>query len=140
MRQSMYWDDFNRRVDETVTAIRSGSEPPVRRVAIFVTDFCNFNCQYCNGDRKGKHMSEAVFRDIMAKYGDTAILHITGGEPSIVPWLYPLLRQHGGKYRFHLNTNGFIEPPFNSVRRLKVSLDSCNPVYWDKLVGRRNAF
>jgi sulfatase maturation enzyme AslB (radical SAM superfamily) len=69
-------------------------------------------------------------------YGDTAIIHITGGEPSIVGWLYPYLEANGHKYRFHLNTNAFIMPPASSIRRLKVSLDSCQRDYWNELVGR----
>jgi sulfatase maturation enzyme AslB (radical SAM superfamily) len=80
-------------------------------------------------------MSESRFMEIVDRYGDDAIIHITGGEPSIVPWLYPLIEEHGDRCRFHLNTNAYIMPPYRHVKRLKVSLDSPDEKYWNKLVG-----
>jgi len=134
----LYWDDFERRSAETAKAISEGEQPPVRRVSIFITEKCNFSCSYCNS--KGvRTLSKENFEKILGRYGDTAIIHITGGEPSIVSWLYPFLRENENKYRFHLNTNAYIEPPASSVRRLKISLDHCNPV-WDETVGRKGAF
>jgi len=140
MRQSKYWDDFDRRIDETVEAVKSGTEPLVRRIAVFVTDRCNFRCEYCNSDHRGAVMDKAKFIETVEKYGDTAIIHITGGEPSTVSWLYPYLKENGDKYRFHLNTNAFIKPPSSSLRRLKVSLDNTSAAKWDKIVGRSGAW
>jgi len=140
MRQSKYWDDFARRVDETVLAIKNDKDPIVRRVACFVTDRCNFRCEYCNSDHNGEVMDKMTFLKMVAKYGDNAIIHVTGGEPSIVGWLYPFLEKNGDKYRFHLNTNAFITPPSKSVKRLKVSLDNTDAEKWDKIVGRKGAF
>lgn len=137
---SLYWDDFELRIAETLEALKTGEKPSVRRVAVFVTDRCNFRCKYCNHRDKGHTLTEDAFRSVVDKYGDTAIIHITGGEPSVVPWLYPFLRQHGHKYRFHLNTNAYITPPFESVKRLKISLDHQDGKYWDCLVGRDGAF
>jgi MoaA/NifB/PqqE/SkfB family radical SAM enzyme len=85
-------------------------------------------------------MTEEIFDKIVKAYGEEAILHITGGEPSILPWLYPYLEKNGNYCKFHLNTNAFILPPSKSVRRLKISLDSCDESYWDKLVGIKGAF
>ena len=138
-RNSLYWDDFQKRAEETVRCIQTGQEIPIRRVAVFVTERCNFCCAYCNLTACNQEMSEQQFDKIVKQYGDTAIIHITGGEPGVVKWLYPYLERNGAKYRFHLNTNAFILPPSKSVRRLKVSLDSCNDLYWNKLVGK-NAF
>jgi len=81
-------------------------------------------------------MSESRFREVVAQYGEEAIIHITGGEPSVVPWLYPLIEELGDRCRFHLNTNAYIMPPARHVKRLKVSLDSCDEKYWNNLVGR----
>jgi len=131
---SLYWDDFQRRTIETAGAIKSKTLPPVRRVAVFITDRCNFKCSYCNHNGK-ETLSEQQFQNICEKYGSTAIIHITGGEPSVVPWLYPFLESEKNKYRFNLNTNAYITPPYNAVRRLKISLDSCYPGEWNKLVG-----
>jgi len=140
MRYSLYWDDFNRRIEETVVAIKNGINQPVRRVAVFVTDKCNFKCLYCNSHNNGKVLSESSFINILDKYGDTAIIHITGGEPSVVPWLYPLIRERGDKYKFHLNTNAFITPPASYVKRLKISLDDFDGSRWDRLVNKSGAF
>ena len=141
MRHSLYWDDFNKRIEET-SAFLNGElkELPIRRVAVFVTDRCNFKCKYCNSRDTGKMMEETTFLKILEKYGETAIIHVTGGEPSVVPWLYPLIESIGNKYRIHLNTNGYRTPPYKSVKRLKISLDSNDPEYWNALVGRLDAF
>jgi MoaA/NifB/PqqE/SkfB family radical SAM enzyme len=136
MRHSKYWDDFELRARETVGCLDNGMTPPVRRVAVFVTQQCNFRCDYCNVHFEPKTMSESRFREIVDQYGDDAIIHITGGEPSVVPWLYPLIEELGDQCRFHLNTNAFIKPPYKHIKRLKVSLDSCDEEYWNQLVGR----
>jgi len=139
MRHSLYWDDFERRAEETVQALRHETRPTVRRIAVFVTDRCSFRCSYCNYEIRNQDMTEEEFDSIVQQYGDGAIIHITGGEPSVVRWLYPYLRAHGDKCRFHLNTNAFVAPPSESIQRLKVSLDSYDREYWNALVGV-NAF
>ena len=135
MRHSLYWDDFERRVAETVQCLRTGVEIPVRRVAVFITDHCNLRCSYCNSRPSRPSMTQDVFEGIVAKYGSTAIIHITGGEPSVVPWLYDFLRETGASYRYHLNSNAVIMPPASAIKRLKVSLDSPDRDYWNSLVG-----
>ena len=137
MRHSLYWDDFARRIDETSDAINSGKSPPIRRVAVFITERCNFKCKYCNAQRNNKSLQKDAFESIVERHGKDAIIHITGGEPSMVPWLYPYLESRPD-VRFHLNTNAFIMPPL-TIKRLKVSLDSCND-NWDVLVGQQGAF
>lgn len=135
MRHSLYWDDFEKRITETVQCLKTGKEIPVRRVAVFITDYCNLCCSYCNSKHSQHSMTQKIFEEIVAKYGNTAIIHITGGEPSMVPWLYLFLQATGDQYRFHLNTNAVIMPPIHSIKRLKVSLDSHNRDYWNELVG-----
>lgn len=139
VRHSLYWDDFARRIPETITAINYDQELPIRRVAVFITDRCNFKCAYCNHTRSRRTLSQALFHRVISDYGSTAIIHITGGEPSMVPWLYPLIKATGELYRYTLNTNAFIMPPATSIRRLKVSLDSTDDS-WDALVCRTGAF
>lgn len=139
IRKSLYWDNFETRIDETVKCIKQNQQVPVRRVAVFITNACNFRCKYCNVNFNSQTLSQQRFEEILDKYGKTAIIHITGGEPSVVKWLYPFLEANGDKYSFHLNTNAYRKPPSKSVKRLKVSLDSCDPEYWNQLVGR-NAF
>ena len=139
MRTSKYWDDFNRRIDETVKVIQNNQKIKIRRVACFITNKCNFRCKYCNHSADSVSMNKNTFIKILKLYGNTAIIHITGGEPSVIPWLYPFIIKNGNKFRFHLNTNAYIKPPSKSIKRLKVSLDSCHENYWNELVGR-NAF
>ena len=103
MRHSLYWDDFNRRIDETVDALNNNRTPTVRRVAVFITNKCNFRCDYCNDPHKKDALSKEDFVNLVEKYGKTAIIHITGGEPSVVPWLYKFIEENGDKYRFHFN-------------------------------------
>lgn len=138
MRNSLYWDDFSRRINETVEAIKNKTIPPVRRVAVFITNQCNFRCDYCNMCLNNKQLSKKKFEEVIKKHGNTAIIHITGGEPSLVKWLY-LYIEENKDVRFHLNTNAFIKPPKN-IKRLKVSLDSHNEEYFNKLVHHKNAF
>jgi len=70
-RHSLYWDDFERRISETVNAIRLKQKPPVRRVSVFITDTCNFCCKYCNNINMKNTLSESAFREILDKYGET---------------------------------------------------------------------
>jgi len=140
MRHSLYWDAFELRIDETVNALQSNRIPPVRRVAVFITDACNFKCAYCNKANEPRIMDKEIFENAICKrYGDEAIIHITGGEPSVVSWLYPFIEENANKYRFHLNTNAYIKPP-TGVKRLKISFDSSDPDYWNLLVGKKDAF
>ena len=140
MRESKYWDDFENRINETVQSIKDGVDPKIRRVACFITDRCNFRCEYCNSDHTGNVMTRTKFLSMIHDYGNDAIIHITGGEPSTVKWLYPLIRLIGRAYRFHLNTNAYIKPPSKHLKRLKVSLDSTDSEKWDKIVGKKGAW
>jgi len=129
---SLYWDDFERRAIETVDSIKNNKEFIVRRVAVFITNQCNFRCAYCNMKFGHEEMSKEIFLNILKKYGKTAIIHVTGGEPSTVSWLYPVIEEYKD-IRFHLNTNGYLKPPEN-IKRLKVSLDTYDAGYFNKLV------
>ena len=138
-RNSEYWDDFQARAEETTRCLASGLPVPVRRVAVFVTNRCNFRCRYCNVGFNSQELSQARFEEVLRDFGTAPIYHITGGEPSVVKWLYPFLCENGERYRFHLNTNAFIAPPAKSVRRLKVSLEGTDRG-WDELVQHPGAF
>lgn len=139
MRHSLYWDNFSTRIEETVNALKANETPIVRRVAVFITDACNFNCAYCNKINEPKTMKQEDFERIIKTYGNDAIIHITGGEPSIVKWLYPFIETNGPLYKIHLNTNAYIKPPVGA-KRLKISLDSHKRDYWNSVVGKDDAF
>jgi len=138
MRHSKYWDDFEKRSVETINCINNNLPVPVRRVSCFITNKCNFRCKYCNMAFGNKEMSKEKFLDVLNKYGNSAIIHVTGGEPSVVKYLYPEIEKHKN-VRFHLNTNAFIMPP-NNIQRLKVSMDTHIENDFDNLVSNKGAF
>ncbi len=115
MRYSLYWDDFHRRAKETVEVILTNKELPIRRVSVFVTNRCNFRCRYCNVAQSNQTLTEKDFINVLEKYGKTAIIHITGGEPSLVPWLYPLIKDYGERFRF------FISPASTKSREITIA-------------------
>lgn len=135
---SKYWDDFDRRIAETSICLKSGTPIPIRRVAVFITNRCNFKCDYCNVSQSPMEMSRNKFSEIVGKYGNEAIIHITGGEPSVVKWLYDYI-DTTPNVRFHLNSNMLLPPPHN-LKRLKVSLDTRDSDYFDKIVHYKGAF
>jgi MoaA/NifB/PqqE/SkfB family radical SAM enzyme len=130
---SKYWDDFERREKETIECLKKGEVPPVRRVAVYITRRCNFRCVYCNVFQTSASVSKEKFDEVVKQYGKQAIIHITGGEPSCVPWLYEYMDSCQDS-TFNLNTNAFIKPPMN-VKRMKISFDTCNKEIFNKLVG-----
>jgi sulfatase maturation enzyme AslB (radical SAM superfamily) len=138
MRESLYWDAFSKRIDVTIDRLKNNKPVPIERVAVFITDKCNLRCAYCNSKNNHSEMSQQTFEGILKEHPE-AIIHISGGEPSLVSWLYPYLVNHPW-YRFHLNTNAILPVPAAAVKRLKVSLDSSDSIYWNKLVQRNNAF
>jgi organic radical activating enzyme len=81
-------------------------------------------------------MAKETFDAMLSVYGKDVIYHITGGEPSMVKWLYPAIAErHLQGYKINLNTNCYIVPPAPHVGRLKVSLDDYYSRDWDQLVG-----
>lgn len=138
---SEYWDDFERRAVETAQCIKDGTKVPVRRVAIFITNKCNFRCSYCNHVRGPKTLNSGMFNELFYRYGKDCIYHITGGEPSTVPWLNPAIYHFAARgYKINLNTNAYARPPAEWVQRLKVSLDSFAADECNALYGVRHAF
>lgn len=138
---SKYWDDFERRARETALCLGLKTKPPVRRVAIFITNRCNFKCSYCNHTRSPATLDPETFYGLFARYGKDCIYHITGGEPSVVGWLYGAIQNLSMRgFNINLNTNCYITPPAYWVGRLKVSLDSFAKDECDRLYGVPGAF
>lgn len=135
---SLYWDDFKQREIETITCIKNQINIPIRRVCLHITNKCNFRCKYCNLQFGNNEMTQEQFSRIIHRFGKNCIYHITGGEPSLVNWLYDFIKERKD-IKFHLNTNAFIIPPDN-IKRLKVSLDTNNQKDFDSLVNRVGAF
>ena len=143
-----YWDDFNRRALETKTAFEAGDMPPLRRLSVHVTNGCNFKCDYCNEVHHPTTLPFSSWAKIVQEYSEMGggIIHVTGGEPSVVKGFANYITETG-KYpnvQFHLNTNlygiVFSDAIWPLVKRLKVSLDTMDADYFDKVTRRPNAF
>ena len=127
MNESIFWDRMTERMDETITALKTGRAPRIVRYAIHITSCCNLNCLYCKESKTGKIMPRNFFIDLCYKAGKDGIAHITGGEPMIVEWLESELQNLKGVTRFALNTNLTMLPQvktLESVFRVKTSLDN----------------
>lgn len=147
---SQYWDMFEERIVETVDALNNNTFPPLRRVSLHITNRCNLSCSYCNECHTPKSLPYGSFMNLVDDYRmmGGGILHITGGEPSCVEWLFEAIKQFNSqsKYdcvQFHVNTNLIADIDYatlQSVKRLKVSLDSYDAEYFDDLVGIKGSF
>jgi len=143
-----YWDDFNRRADETVKALSLGQLPPLRRLSLHITQKCNMACEYCNEKHKANTLPEEMAFKIAREYSEMGggILHITGGEPTTVPYLAKLIAyvKSLGNVKFNLNSNLYkiegLENDICSVDRLKVSLDTHDANKFAKFTGKTDAF
>lgn len=143
---SKYWDLFEVRIDETVEAINKGEMPPLRRLSLHITNKCNMKCSYCNEVHTPKQLGEGLFLTLLEEYEAMGggVLHITGGEPSCVPYLWDVLAE-AGTYKnvdIHVNTNLITDIPeaaLKNIKRLKVSLDSHDAEYFNALVGVPNS-
>lgn len=143
-----YWDAFELRIDETVHALKNNELPKLRRLSLHITNKCNLKCSYCNECHSPVSMEYDMFLKLVKEYDEMGggVLHITGGEPTCVPWLMSTIAYCAGVYpnvQFHVNTN-FINNislyELSHIKRLKVSLDSHDEEYFDSLVGVRGAF
>ena len=143
-----YWDLFEMRIGETIDSLLKNELPNLRRLSLHITSACNLKCSYCNEERSPKSLDRRLFSELVREYHEMGggILHITGGEPSCVPWLYSDIARLGRMFpsvQFHLNTNLVTFIPMETLRyikRLKVSLDSHDAGYFDSLVGIQGSF
>lgn len=143
-----YWDDFERRVHETVDALETNGVPKLRRISIHVTNACNFGCTYCNEVHYPKTLGFESFAKLLSDYSEMGggIVHLTGGEPTVVKNFTDYICE-AAKYSnisFHLNTNFYssmlTDDLLKKISRLKVSLDSASPQYFNDIVKRKKAF
>lgn len=148
---SQYWDLFEPRIEETVEALSNGNLPPLRRLSLHITNKCNLKCSYCNECHTPVTLERELFVKLCKEYNEMGggVLHITGGEPSCVPWLFEEIKNHIDMYNgndvidFHVNTNFITSIDFmalSRIKRLKVSLDSYKASYFDDLVGIPGSF
>jgi len=136
---NIFWDRIAERTTETISALRAGKPIPIIRYAVHVTSACNMRCQYCH-DRKpsGQMIDRVLFAELCRRAGKGGIVHITGGEPSLVPWIYDEIRQNKDLTKFAWNSNLLRLPPddvLEALFRIKTSLDDYHADRWNTLVG-----
>ena len=141
-----YWDLFEQRIEETVFSIKNQTIPKLRRISLHITNKCNFNCIYCNEIHKNKELDFNLFKRIVDEYSEMGggILHITGGEPSIVSYINEAIDySHSKGIITNLNTNGykrFNDSSYSKMSRLKISFDTNDENRFDNLVRHKGAF
>jgi len=106
-----------------------------------VTSLCNYKCFYCQPggechSRSHVSMDEATASLVVRALAEIGIgrLRITGGEPTLMPWLGDMLlgARDGGFDKIRLSTNGArlldVLPQVQSSRaRVQLSLDTLDP-------------
>jgi MoaA/NifB/PqqE/SkfB family radical SAM enzyme len=147
---SKYWDEFDKRIGPTVRAVRDGKIPPLRRIAVHLTNRCNMHCAYCNENKSDSTMDFGRLMRLAHEFNDMGggVLHLTGGEPTMVPYLSTFAQSVNKlpNIMLNMNTNMMSSKLVLNVdlvrcfKRLKVSLDTLNDNYFDNLVGISGAF
>jgi len=136
---NVFWDRIAERAQETIVSLKFGRIPRVIRFAVHVTSLCNMRCEYCSeAKRKSAMIDRQLFIDICRRAGKSGIVHITGGEPSLVPWLQDEIYNQREITRFAWNSNLLIMPSdklLTSIFRLKTSLDDYHADRWNETTG-----
>ncbi|ULO05926.1 radical SAM protein [Paenibacillus sp. 19GGS1-52] len=108
---------------------------------IGVTPQCNYRCVYCNPEGECGQKNDLTSQDLIEILTISAELgikdvHITGGEPLLLPSLVEVLRtvkNNGHHLNYYLTTNGSLLYKYAEdlsevgVKRVNISVDSINP-------------
>jgi len=135
---NIFWDRIADRAKETIKTLKNNKVPSIIRYAVHITSACNMKCKYCRENHKYRIMDRKLFRSICKRAGYKGIVHITGGEPLLVPWLEEEIYNQRNRTRIALNTNLLIAPGLKallSIFRLKTSLDDYCADRWNKTTG-----
>jgi molybdenum cofactor biosynthesis enzyme MoaA len=135
---NIFWDRISERAEETKQALQEGRIPRIVRFAVHVTSACNMRCKYCREKKSDVFIDRELFKSICYRAGKDGVVHVTGGEPSLVPWLEEEIRNHRRLTRFAWNSNLLIMPrqeTLKTIFRLKTSLDDYNSDRWNEVVG-----
>lgn len=140
---------------EATTALKPLIDPFDRRIdylRVSVTDRCDFRCVYCMSENmtflpKAEVLSLEEIDRLCSAFVRRGVrkLRISGGEPLVrrnIIWLFQSLGEHlgtGALDELTLTTNGtqldrYAEELFSAgVRRINVSLDTLDPVLFEKI-------
>jgi len=142
-----YWDLFDKRAGETITAIHENQLPQLRRLSLHITNRCNMNCSYCNEHHTASEMRFDAFSKLVREYSEMGggVLHITGGEPTVVKFfddIFPLVSEFNN-IDLHINTNNLKQltiDQYRLIKRLKISLDTADASYFNEITRVRDAY
>ncbi len=128
----------------------------IENLRVSVTDVCNFRCVYCMPEdpeawlpREAVLSFDEIERLVRVFVGlGIRRIRLTGGEPTLRPRLDELVRRLSalrplGLEEISLTTNGFrlnsLGPKLAAagLDRVNVSLDSLDPVKFERITGRR---
>ena len=129
----------------------------VPSLGVIVTDKCDLACEYCppHGENVWRAIEECDVDVIscvlqVAKRHDTKVVRITGGEPLLFPERTRFVLTEACKLGFEkliLNTNGtqllkHIDwlVDFKDNFLLKISLDTIDPMVFERITGRNHKF
>lgn len=135
---SNYWDDFQIRVNNTIDCMNANKLPNLERLTVHLTERCNFRCEYCNMCFSEKTLDEAVARKIIDDYSEMGgrIIHFTGGEPSVVPYVESIFKYaHDKGLQVSSNTNAFKRMDTTYIDKLKTSFDTPYRDVFNKTMG-----
>lgn len=136
---SNYWDDFERRVDDTIRCLRHGKMPSLDRLTVHLTESCNFSCEYCNMRFSHRVMNRTLVEKIIDEYAEMGgkIIHFTGGEPSVVPYVEDIFAYAKSKgLQVSTNTNCFARLDTENIDKLKASFDTPFEEEFNRTVGQ----
>lgn len=140
---SNYWDDFERRVRDTVECINNNCLPRLDRLTVHITEKCNFRCGYCNMNFTKREMPVNTVIKIINDYAQLGkgIIHFTGGEPTIHPYFEEMCAWAKEKgLTVSANTNAFKKVETQNIDKLKLSFDTPIEDVFNKTVNHALAF
>lgn len=94
------------------------------RINWLISESCNLNCMYCFADDKmvKKENKMSILKTVkhILKL-ETMVVGITGGEPTLNPYLYDIIDELSGKCAICIDTNGTLLLSDKLIRRIKES-------------------
>lgn len=135
---SNYWDDFELRVNSTIDCLKQNRLPKLERLTVHLTDQCNFRCSYCNMHFSRNTMSKDLAFKIVNEYAAMGgnIIHFTGGEPSVVPYIQELFKHSKNQgLQVSSNTNAYKRMNTKYIDKLKCSFDTPIATDFNKTMG-----
>ncbi|HZG39177.1 MAG TPA: GTP 3',8-cyclase MoaA, partial [Nodosilinea sp.] len=130
--------------------------PNIDYLRISLVDRCNFQCQYCMPEGadlqylpQGEWLTRTELRQLLQEVFmplGFSNFRLTGGEPLVRPGVVDIVRDIAalpGTTDLALTTNAFLLSGLAQdlwdagLRRINISLDSLDPVIFDRIVGGR---